>query len=198
MLPNTPKAARISEQLADLDHGMGPLTVRSYGSDELLFRLVARIPRESGMSVRQRRSARQGPSAMKICLCIHWSWLRKRRVTSTSMPTPLGVATLATIAVVTMDLHPRDKGKLLRMLATIAMSKTCSGVTPETRRMAWCMPLTATGASAFWCEANSRRPTLMARPRCLTTRGVLSPVPSVVGASTTGTSATTISACLLS
>ena len=43
MLPNNPKAARISELLADLDQGMAPLTLRSYGSEELLFRLVARI-----------------------------------------------------------------------------------------------------------------------------------------------------------
>ena len=44
MLPKNPKAARISELLADLDHWVGRLTTRSYGSDELLFCLAAKIP----------------------------------------------------------------------------------------------------------------------------------------------------------
>ena len=46
VLPNNPKAARISELLADLDHWVGRLTPGSYGSDELLFWVVATIPRE--------------------------------------------------------------------------------------------------------------------------------------------------------
>ena len=46
MLPNNPKAAQISELLDDLDHWVGRLTPGSYGSDELLFWLVANIPRE--------------------------------------------------------------------------------------------------------------------------------------------------------
>ena len=44
MLPNNPKAARITEQLADLDHWVGRLTPGSYGSNKLLFWLVAKIP----------------------------------------------------------------------------------------------------------------------------------------------------------
>ena len=44
MLPNNPKAARITELLADLDHWVGRLTPGSYGRDELLFWLVAKIP----------------------------------------------------------------------------------------------------------------------------------------------------------
>ena len=46
MLPNNPKAARISELLADLDHGVGRLTPALYSSDELLFWLVAKVPRD--------------------------------------------------------------------------------------------------------------------------------------------------------
>ena len=46
VLPNNPKPARISELLADLDHWVGRLTPGSYGSDELLFWLVANLPRE--------------------------------------------------------------------------------------------------------------------------------------------------------
>ena len=46
MLPNNTKAARISELLADLDHCVGRLTPGSYGSDEMLFWLVVKIPRD--------------------------------------------------------------------------------------------------------------------------------------------------------
>ena len=46
VLPNNPKPARISELLADLDHWGGQLMPCSYGSDELLFWLVAKLPRE--------------------------------------------------------------------------------------------------------------------------------------------------------
>ena len=44
ILSNNPKAAGISELLADLDHCVGQLTPGFYGSDELLFLLVAKIP----------------------------------------------------------------------------------------------------------------------------------------------------------
>ena len=46
VLPNNPKPARISELLADLDHWVGQLTPGSYGSNNLLFWLVAKLPRE--------------------------------------------------------------------------------------------------------------------------------------------------------
>ena len=46
VVPNNPKPARISELLADLDHWVGQLTPGSNGSDELLFWLVAKFPRE--------------------------------------------------------------------------------------------------------------------------------------------------------
>ena len=46
VLPNNPKPARISELLADLDHWVGRLTPGSYGSDELLFWLLAKLPRK--------------------------------------------------------------------------------------------------------------------------------------------------------
>ena len=45
-LPNIPKPARVSELLADLDHWAGRLTPGSYSSDDLLFWLVAKLPRE--------------------------------------------------------------------------------------------------------------------------------------------------------
>ena len=46
MLPNSLKAACISELLADSDHCVGPLTPGSYGSNERRVWLVAQIPRE--------------------------------------------------------------------------------------------------------------------------------------------------------
>ena len=46
MLANNPKAVCISELLANLDHWVGQLTPGSYGSDEMLFWLVAKIPGE--------------------------------------------------------------------------------------------------------------------------------------------------------
>ena len=46
-LPNNPNPARISELLADLDHGVGRLTPGSYGSEDLLFWLVGQAPTRS-------------------------------------------------------------------------------------------------------------------------------------------------------
>ena len=45
-LPANPKASRITELLGDLDHWVGRLTPGSYGSDELLFWLVSKLPKE--------------------------------------------------------------------------------------------------------------------------------------------------------
>ena len=46
VVPKNPKPARIFELLANLDHWVGRLTPGPYGSDELLFWLVAKLPRE--------------------------------------------------------------------------------------------------------------------------------------------------------
>ena len=46
VLPNNPKPGRVSELLADLDHWAGRLTPGSYSRDDLLFWLVAKLPRE--------------------------------------------------------------------------------------------------------------------------------------------------------
>ena len=46
MLPNNLKPVRVSELLADLDHWAGRLTPGSYSSDNLLFWLVSKLPRE--------------------------------------------------------------------------------------------------------------------------------------------------------
>ena len=46
VLPNNPKPGRVSELLADLDHWAGRLTPGSYSSDDLLFWLCTKLPRE--------------------------------------------------------------------------------------------------------------------------------------------------------
>ena len=46
VLPNNLKPARTSELLADMDHWVARLTAGSYGSDQLLFWLVAKLPRK--------------------------------------------------------------------------------------------------------------------------------------------------------
>ena len=46
VLPSNLKPARFSELLADLDHWVGGLMPCSYGSNELLFWLVAKLPQE--------------------------------------------------------------------------------------------------------------------------------------------------------
>ena len=73
VLPNNPKPARISELLADLDHWLGRLIPGSYGSDELIFWLVAKLLGSCGTSACQRQSARQEPPVTRICLCYFWS-----------------------------------------------------------------------------------------------------------------------------
>ena len=46
VLPNNPKTGRVSELLAILEHSAGRLTPASYGSDDLLLWLVAKLPQE--------------------------------------------------------------------------------------------------------------------------------------------------------
>ena len=74
VLPKNPKPARISELLACLDHWVGRLTPGSYGSDQLLFWLVAKLPQELCDECR---------STTRICLCYSWSWRRRKKATST-------------------------------------------------------------------------------------------------------------------
>ena len=46
VLPNNPKPGKVFELVADVDHWAGRLTPGSYSSDNLLFWLVAKLPRE--------------------------------------------------------------------------------------------------------------------------------------------------------
>ena len=83
MLPNNPKAARISELLADLDHWVGRLMPGSYGSDELLFLFKAKISRdvwEECTATAERKARTLTCEDLSVLLLSgHW----RRRVTST-------------------------------------------------------------------------------------------------------------------
>ena len=83
VLPNNPKPGRVSELLADLDHLAGRLTPGSYSSDDLLFWLVAKLPRELWDETVQRQSARLDPSATRIYVYYSWCWRWKKKATRT-------------------------------------------------------------------------------------------------------------------
>ena len=117
MLPKNPKAARISELLDDLDHWVGRLTPRSYGSHEILFWLVAKIPADAWDECRATAECKARSLTYEACQYFYWSWRWTRRVTSTSTPTAPEEATLGTMAVGIKDLD-LDTGLPLRMLAT--------------------------------------------------------------------------------
>ena len=72
MLANNPKAARISELSADLHHWVGQLTPGSYGSDELLLWLVAKIPRDvrdEGRATAERKARALTYEDLSVLLC---------------------------------------------------------------------------------------------------------------------------------
>ena len=83
LLPNNPKAPRISELLADLDHWVGRLTPGSYGRNQLLFWLVAKIPRDVWDECRATAERKARTSRMRTCLCCFWSRRWRKKVTST-------------------------------------------------------------------------------------------------------------------
>ena len=83
VLPNNPKPARVSELLAHLDHWAVRLTPGSYNSGDLLFWLVAKLPRELWDECRSRQSARLEPSTTRICVCYSWSWRLRKKATTT-------------------------------------------------------------------------------------------------------------------
>ena len=116
MLPNNPKAARISELLADLDHWVGRLTPGSYGSDEMPFWLVAKIPRDVSEECRAtaERKARTLPSEQLSVLLLELAL--EKASASTSTPTAPEESTLGTMAVGIKD-PDLDKRLPQRMLA---------------------------------------------------------------------------------
>ena len=194
MLPNNHKAPRISELQANLDHWVGRLTPGSYSSDEMLYVLVGKIPRD---------------------VWEEW-WATAEHKARTLTYEDLSVLLLELALEKESDQHlnayrtgggnsgkhgPGHQGlwpgqgttpKNARYMGNVQAS---SGLKPETSRLSSCMPQTAISMSASWSRATSRRPTLVGRLRCLTTTGVPSPAPSVASASAKRMSATTSNAC---
>ena len=83
VLPNNPKPARICELLADLDHWVGRLTPGSYGSDELLFLLVAKLPREVWDECRATAERKARALTYEDLSVLPWSWRWRKKGTST-------------------------------------------------------------------------------------------------------------------
>ena len=80
---HNPKTARISELLANLDHWLGRLMPVSYGSDELLVWLVAKLPRElwdECRSTAERKARALNYEDLSVLL---WSWRWRKKATST-------------------------------------------------------------------------------------------------------------------
>ena len=80
VLPNNPKPARISEPLVDLDHWVGRLMPGSYGSDKLLFWLVAKLPRElwdECRSTAERKARALNYEDLSVLLSELASWRRR-------------------------------------------------------------------------------------------------------------------------
>ena len=74
VLPSNPELARISELLPDLDHWVGRLTPGSYSSDELLFWLVAKLPRELWDECRATAERKARALNYEDLSVLLWSW----------------------------------------------------------------------------------------------------------------------------
>ena len=78
VLPNNPKPGRVSEPLADLDHWAGRLTPGSYSSNDLLFWLVAKLPRKLWDECRSTAERNWlEPSTTEIY--VYYSWRVRKR-----------------------------------------------------------------------------------------------------------------------
>ena len=193
VLPNKPKPARTSKLLADLDHPVGRLTPGSYGSEELLFWLVAELPRELWDECRAtaERKARalkyEDLSVLPLELALekesdqHLNAYRpggggfgsQGRGYKGHGPGQATTPQKGHIIGNVQDLFWRDAGD---EQGSLLHAPDCDQ------------------RDCFLSRGRSRRPTPAARPSCRTTTGAQSPVRSVVRGSTTSTSATTSNA----
>ena len=178
LLPNNPKPAKISELLADLDHWVGRLTPGSYGSNELLFWLVAKLPRELWDECRSKAERRA--RALKyedLSVLLFELALEKESDQHLNAYHPGGGGCWSH-GKGTRD-QEQDRGLTSSTPVSWAMSRSSSGVTPETSMVTCSTPPTAISAIASWSRGRSRRPTPAPSLRCRIITGVLSPVPSV-------------------
>ena len=177
VLPRNPKPARISKLLADLDHWVGQLTPGSYGSDELLFWLVAKLPRELWDECRataERKARALNYEDLPVLLLELALQKESGQHLNAYLPGGEGSGSQGR----GYQGHRPGQGITPKNARIMSMSKTSSGVMPEMSRVPCFTPLTATSGTASWSRGRSRRPTPAARRSCRTTTGVQSPVRS--------------------
>ena len=194
MLPNNPKPGRVSELLADLDHWAGRWTPGSYSSNDLLFWLVAKLPRQLWDECRS-TAERKARALHYEDLCVLLLELAPEKESDQHLNNyrPGGGGS-------------KGHGKGYQG------SRPGQGTTPKHAR------IMENVKELFWCDARDEQGHLQHAPDCeqrdcfvfqgkqqekntgakaklRNTTGVLSPVPSVGRGSTTRMSATTSSAC---
>ena len=190
VMPNNPKPARVSDLLADLDHWAGRLTPGSYSSNDLLFWLVAKLPREVWDECRptaERKARALNYEDMSVLLLE--LALEKESDQHLSAYRPGGGGSGS---------HGKGyQGPRQQTSTPVSwtMSRSSSAVTPEISMVTCSTPPTAISRIASWSRGKSRRPTPASSPRCRIITGAPSPVPFVGRGSPTRMSATTRSAC---
>ena len=142
VLPNNPKPGRVSELLADLDHWAGRWTPRSCSSDDLLFWLVAELPRELWDQCRS--TAERKARALHyedLCVLLLELALQKESDQHLNNYRP-GVEALEAMAKGTKD-PDLDRGVPRNTPVSWKTSRSSSGVMPEMSRVTCSTPLTA-------------------------------------------------------
>ena len=184
VLPNNPKPARISELLADLDHWVGRLTPSAYGSDELLFWLVAKLPRElwdECRSTAERKARALNYEDLSVLLLELALEKESDQHLNAYHPGGGGSGSHGR----GYQGHRPGQGatpKNARIMSNVQDLFCCDARDEQ----APCFtPRTAISMIASWSRVRSRRPTAAARQSCRTTTGVLSPVSSAGRGSTT-------------
>ena len=149
VLPNNPKPGRVSELSADLDHWAGRLTPGSYSSDDLLFWLVAKLPRQLWDECRL-MAERKARSLRYEDLCVLLLELALEKEGDQHLNNyRLEEEALETMAKGTKD---PDLGRGLPpntpTPVSWRMSRSSSGLMPQTSRATCSTPLTASSETA--------------------------------------------------
>ena len=192
VLPNNPKPARVSELLADLDHWAGRLTPGSYSSDNLLFWLVAKVPRELWKECRstaERKARALNYEDLSVLLLELALEKESNQHLNAYRPGGGGSGSHG------KGYQGPGQGTTPKHALLWTMSRSSSGVTAEMSMVTCNTPPTAISTIASWSKGKSRRPTPAPSLRCRIITGAPSPVLFVERGSTTRMSATTRSAC---
>ena len=147
MLPNNRKPGRVSELLADLDQWAGRLTPGSYSSDDLLFWLVAKLPRELWEECRS--TAERKARALHyedLCVLLLELALEKESDQLLNNYRP-GGGDSGLMAKGTKD-QDLDRGLPPNTPVSWRKSSSSSGVMPEMSRVTCSTPLTASDETA--------------------------------------------------